>query len=115
MLASIVAVGTGRAARASQAEMAPRLLAGAVTRHARPADIGPHRIDRARGRSSDGAEKGRAARTGATHAALAFVDELGRDARKIGLALEGEPWPIRRIGTARPATPAHVVRVCRLV
>src|SRR5580704_10010695 len=95
----------------SQAEVAPRLQAGRVARQARHADVGSYGIDCARGRATDDADQGGTADTGATHAALALGDQRGRDARKLGLAFEREARPVGRIGAARAATAADVVRL----
>ena len=51
-----------------------RHRAGVVARHAGPAHLRPHRIDRAGGRNPDLARKGGAALAVAAHAAAASID-----------------------------------------
>src|ERR1051326_8307453 len=106
------AVGTG-GPPSSQAEMATRLAALRVAGCARPADVRPQRVDRARGRLTNAADERRAASTGASHAALTVADELARDAIEPGVRFQRKTRPIGRIGTARAARPAHVVAVRR--
>src|SRR5689334_17274550 len=103
----------GRATRAtSQSEMAAGQQALGIARRACPADVGPERVDRARGGLADDADQGGAAGAGAAHAAPARVDELGRNARDLGVAFERQTRPLRRVGTARAAASA-VERVMR--
>src|SRR5689334_13053166 len=104
--------GTG-SAQSSQAEMTARLAALRVAGRARPADVRPQRVDRARGRLTDAADERRAAGTGASHAALSVGDELARDAIELGFRFQRKAWPIGGIGTARAAGPAHVVAIRR--
>lgn len=84
--------------------MPPRDQAGIVAGLAGAADIGPYRIDAARGLLADRAEQGRAAVSLATHPARLVVDKAGRDARERVIILEREAGPVARKRTAGAAT-----------
>src|ERR1700751_337306 len=83
--------------------MPPGRLACIVARQARSADVGADRIDRARSCDADVAHQGRAAVALAAYAPESLINESARNAIKIGVGLEREPRPLRRIGAARAA------------
>ena len=74
-----------------------------VARQAGSTNLGPHGVDSARGRDADVPHKGRTATAHAAHASALLIDEGGRDASEIGVGLEREPRPLRRIGATRAA------------
>jgi hypothetical protein len=83
--------------------MPPGHLACIVSRQARSADVGTDRIDRARSCDADVAHQGRTAIALAAYASALVIDEGARNAIKIGVGLEREPRPLRRVGAARAA------------
>src|ERR1700756_4692010 len=83
--------------------MPPGGSAGGVARQARSADIGTYGKDRGRSCRADLAHQGRTAIALAAHAPVLFVNEGARNASEIGVGLEREPRPLRRIGAARAA------------
>ena len=99
--------GVQRGSIGREAVAQPRHPAGIVARQAGPAHLGPHRIDRARGRDPDLARERHAAIAVAAHAPQRIVDERGRDAVEIGIRLGGEARPLLGIGAARPAALAE--------
>jgi len=91
--------------------MTARLAALRVARRARPADVGPQPIERARDRLTDDAHERRAAGARASHAALSAANELARDAVEPGFGFQRKARPVGRIGTARAARPAQLIAV----
>jgi len=83
--------------------MPPGHLARIVAGHARSADLGAHGINRARGCDTDVAHQRRTAIALTAHAPQFLIDEGARNAIEIGVGLEREPGPLRRIGAARAA------------
>ena len=95
-----------RRSTSSEAEKAPRLLAGLITRQAHSANLRPERINRARRRHADLTDQSGAAISFATHATVVVIDEESWNPIELGIALRREPRPIRRKRTARAASPA---------
>jgi hypothetical protein len=95
-----------RRSTSSEAEKAPRLLAGLIARQAHSANLRPERINRARRRHADLDQSG-AAISFATHAAVVVIDEESWNPIELGIVLRREPRPIRRKRTARTASPAY--------
>jgi hypothetical protein len=91
----------------------PRHRAFGIAGHAGPAYFGAHRIDRARRRHPDSARQRRTAFAIAAHSREPVVDEFFRDQLQRGVILGGEPWPVRRIGTAGAAALAGACLIRR--
>jgi hypothetical protein len=96
-----------RRSTSSEAEKAPRLLAGPIARQAHSANLRPERINRARRRYADLPDQRGAAISFATHATVVVIDEESWNPIELGIALRREPRPIRRKRTARTASPAY--------
>jgi hypothetical protein len=99
----------------SEAEKAPRLLAGLIARQAHSANLRPEGINRARRRHADLTDQSGAAISFATHATVVVIDEESRNLIELGIAFRREPRPIRRKRTARAAGPAYRLPVIERV
>jgi hypothetical protein len=77
-----------------------RRAAFVVARQARPAHIGPRRIDGTGGGNTDLPDQGRAAVAVAAHASALVIDEPERDAFQRSIVLQREARPLGGIGAA---------------
>src|SRR4051812_31159144 len=85
----------------------PRHGAFGIAGHAGSADLGPHRINPARGGNANLAVQRRAPFALAAHARQCVVDESFGNELERRVVLGSEPWPAARIRTACAASLAR--------